>query len=297
MILKKLPIGTKVSEQQSSLVFLVAAHNHTAYTGTMLITDCAVRLASFDAAEPANPDAAIKESGNNFYPDSNVHRWLNADEVDWYKPSHEFDAPPVPENINRGRQDFYEVPFYAEEAKFTGDFSYKKEPGFLTWFSREFVDSICEVDVLCHDNAASGPTQHGPAEPFLARSKVFLPSAPEMGYEKDANGTEGFRLPLFNDARMRVVGLLPAAIGKPADYVYDNISIWYWLRTPAPGSSSSALVYNSDHKFGDYNPASTGQLPVNIINGIRPALNLESGTTVADTPDARGVYTLLFGGK
>jgi len=297
MILKDLSIGTKVREQKSSVVFLVADHNHTAYIGTTLITDCAIKLASFDAAEPDNPDKAIKEFGNNFYPLSNIHRWLNSSEVDWYKSAGEFDAPPLVENIDQGRLDFYDVPFYSEEAKFTGDFSYKDDPGFLTWFSPEFVDSICEVNVPCHVNPVPGEIHHGPPEPFYIKSKVFLLSAPEMGFEKTRTGTEGFRLPLFSDARMRVVAPTPAAIGKPDDYVYDDCSFWYWLRTPISGSSTMAMVYNSDHRVGDYNSLSTGQSQVRSISGIRPALNLDSGVVVSNGPDALGVYTLLFGDK
>ena len=105
MILKDLLIGAKVREHKSSVVFLVADHNHTAYRGTALVTDCAIKLASLDAAEPDNPDKDMKEFGNNFYPQSNIHQWLNSNEVDWYRPAHEFDAPPVQENIDLGRQD------------------------------------------------------------------------------------------------------------------------------------------------------------------------------------------------
>jgi hypothetical protein len=297
MILKDLPIGAKVREQKSSVVFLVADHNHTAYTGTSLITDCAIKLASFDAAEPDSPDAAKREFGNSFYPLSNIHQWLNSSEADWYRPAHEFDAPPVAENIDQGRLDFYDVPFYSEEAKFSGDFSYKKDPGFLTRFSREFVGRICEVDVPCYIAPVPGEIHYGPPDPFLAKSKVFLLSAPEMGFEKTKTGTEGFRFPLFNDGRMRVVAPTPAAIGKPDDYVYDDCSFYYWLRTPVLGSGSDAMVYNSDHKVGDYNGLSTGRSAVRAVSGIRPALNLDSGAAVSGAPDALGIYTLLFGGK
>ncbi|OGO24443.1 MAG: hypothetical protein A2144_01565 [Chloroflexi bacterium RBG_16_50_9] len=295
MILKDLPIGAKVREPKSSVVFLVADHNHTAYTGTALVTDCAIKLASIDAAEPDNPDEAKKEFGNNFYPLSNIHQWLNSNQSDWYKPAHEFDAPPVLENIDQGRLDFYDVPFYSEEAKFIGDFSYKDAPGFLTWFSREFVDSICEVNVPCYVDPVPGEIHHGPPDPVYVRSRAFLLSAPEMGFEKTRTGTEGFRLPLFNDTRMCVVAPTPAAIGKPDDYVYDDCSLWYWLRTPILGSATTAMIYNSDHRFGDYNSSPTGRLPVRAICGIRPALNLDSGVPVSDEPDTLGIYTLLFG--
>jgi len=297
MILKELPIGTKVREKKSSIVFLVADHNHTAYTGTALITDYVIKLASIDAAEPDNPDKAVSEFGNNFYPHSNIHHWLNSNKIDWYNPGHKYDAPPVPENIDSGRQDFYEVPFYSEEAKFRGDFSYKKDPGFLTWFSKEFVDSICEVDLPCYIAPEPGVVHHGPPDPYYVKAKAFLLSAPELGFEKTKTGTEGFRFPLFNDARMRVTAPTPAAIGKPDDYVYDDCSFYYWLRTPIAGSSTMSMFYYAEHRMGDTNNMLTGVLPVRTINGIRPVLNIDSGALISAKPDKQGIYTLLFGGK
>lgn len=297
MILKDLLIGSKVREQKSSTVFLVADHNHTAYRGTSLITDCAIKFASLDAAEPDNPDNAVKEFGNNFYPLSNVHQWLNSNEVDWYKPAHEFDAPPLPGNIYMGLKDFYDVPFYSEEAKLIGDFSYKKDPGFLTWFSREFLESIYEVNVPCYIKPAPGEIQHGPSKPFYTISKAFLLSAPEMGFEKTKTGTEGFRFRLFNDARMRVIAPTSGAMGKSEDHVYDDCSLFYWLRTPVLDSSILSMIYNSDHKFGDFNGSSTSQIPVRSVCGIRPAMNLDSSTQVSEEPDSLGIYKLIFGGR
>jgi hypothetical protein len=297
MILKELSIGTRVREEKSSLVFLVADHNHTAYAGTLLITDCAIKLASLDAAEPDNPDKGKKEFGNNYYPLSNIHQWLNSDQADWYRPSHEFDAPPTVENIDQGRLDFYESPFYSEEAKFLGDYSYKSSPGFLTFFSREFIESICEVDVPCYKEPAPGQIVHGPPDPFMLRTKVFLPSAPEMGFEKTKTGTEGFRFPLFNDARMRVVAPTPEAIGKPKDYVYDDCSFYYWLRTPIAGSSTMSMFFYADHRMGDTNCMLTGSFHARTVTGIRPAMNLDSKTRISDKPDKNGIYSLIFGGR
>jgi hypothetical protein len=298
MILKNVPIGTKVKEQKSGIVFLVAAHNHTGYKGTALVTDCAIKLAAIDAAEPDNPDEARRQFGNNFYPFSNIHQWLNAREKDWYEPSHDFDAPPITENLDHGRLDFYEIPFYSTEARFAMDFSYKDEPGFLGWFSPEFVDSIYEVDVPCHMDPAPGKIHHGPPVPYNLKAKVFLLSAPELGLEDAQSVVEGFRFPLFNDGRMRVVAPTPAAIGRPDDYVYDDCSLYYWLRTAERGSSTANFVYDSDHRIGDFkcSPASprmpNGPAHVRGVCGIRPALNLDSSIVVSDQPDQNSIYTV-----
>jgi len=302
MILRDLPVGTKVRERKSSLVFLVADHNHTGYAGTALITDCAIKLAPFDASEPSNPEETKRESGNNFYPFSNIHQWLNASEADWYTPAHEFDAPPTAENIDHGRLDFYEVPFYSSSAKFTGAFTYKDDPGFLSWFSPEFVESICEVDVPCVPDRDHTHFVHGQPTSCYVKSKVFLLSAAELGFEEAQTMQEGFRLSLFNDGRMRVVAPTPAAIGKPDDYAYDGVSIYYWLRTPAPGSTNASYIYDSDHRVIDFKgtPLSTrtpsGVTYVNSVCGIRPALHLNPSIAVTDEPDVDGIYTLICSG-
>jgi hypothetical protein len=302
MILRDLPVGTKVKERKSSLVFLVADHNHMGYAGTALVTDCAIKLASFDASEPANPEESKKESGNNFYPFSNIHQWLNAGQDDWYVPAHDFDAPPAAENIDHGRLDFYNVPFYSNHAKFSGDFSYQHHPGFLTWFSPEFVESVCEVDVPCVPDRDHAHVVHGQPSSCYIKSKVFLLSAAELGFEEAQTMQEGFRFSLFNDGRMRVVAPTPAAIGRPSDYVYDDCSIYYWLRTPAPGTTNACYIYDSDHRVIDFKgtPLSTrtpsGLTYVNSVCGIRPALNLDPGVTVTNEPDVDGIYTLLYPG-
>ena len=121
-------------------------------------------------------------------------------------------------------------------------------------------------------------------------------SAPEMGFEQTKSGSEGFRFRLFNDPRMRVVAPTAHAMGRSSDVAYDDCALWYWLRTPVAGSSSTAMVYPAETRFGDINLMNTWPMPVRAISGIRPALNLNSGVAVCDKPDAHGVYSLLFGG-
>ena len=300
MILKDLPIGVKVRERKSSLAFLVAAHNHMGYRGTALVADCAVKLAAIDAAEPDNPDEARRQFGNNFYPLSNIHQWLNSSQRDWYRPAHEFDAPPIAENLDHGRLDFFEVPYYSEEEKYAGDYSFKDDPGFLTWFSAQFVESIHEVEVPCHLDPKPGEIHHGPPEPYKLKAKAFLLSVAELGFEDVQPVVEGFRFPLFHDGRMRAVAPTLAAIGKPDDYVYEGCSFYYWLRTAVRGSATASLLYDSDHRAADYKSAPVGGFtfsgPAHVcgVSGIRPALNLDSGVRVSDGADANGVYTLIF---
>jgi len=68
MEIKQLPIGAKVKEEKSGVVFLIADHNHTGYAGTPLITDCAIKLAAFDAVESENPDVEMKKQATPSIP-------------------------------------------------------------------------------------------------------------------------------------------------------------------------------------------------------------------------------------
>lgn len=292
MIISQLPTGTKVREEESGVVFLVADHIHTGYAGTALITDCAIKLAAFDAAEPDNPDEEIKENGSGYYPDSNIHRWLNSSLEKWYSPAHEFDAPPTRENTDQGRLDLYDVPFYSDEAKFLEDFSYEDEPGFLTWFPEAFTDSLLEVSVPCFIDKKQ--KSYGPPEPVYISCKVFLLSAAEIGFEFASLCPEGFRYGLFADGRMKVCAPTPAAIKRESGYIYDDCSFFYWLRSPIAGKRGAAAIYYSDHKMGDNGRNATSQLPARSICGIRPAANIRPDVPVSGTPDAQGVYSLIF---
>jgi len=292
MIIKELPIGAKVREQESGVVFLVAGHNHTGYAGTALITDCAIKLAAYDAAEPDNPDVGIREFGNGYYPDSNIHRWLNSTEENWYSPAHEFDAPPTRKNTDQGRLDAYEVPYYSDEAKYLEDFSYAVEPGFLTWFSKDFYNSLLEVNVPCFIEKEQRP--YGPPDPIYIACRVFLLSGTELGFEYISLCPEGFRYGLFSDGRMRVCAPTAAAIKREEGYVYDDCGFYYWLRTPIAGMRGFAAIYQSDHKMGDYSRNATSRLPVRSICGVRPATNIRSDVNVTENPDQDSVYSFVF---
>ena len=56
----------------------------------------AIGPTEFDAAEPSNPNSNRRTGGNNNYPLSNIHQWLNSDGPlgGWFKIQHTDDAPP-----------------------------------------------------------------------------------------------------------------------------------------------------------------------------------------------------------
>lgn len=114
MNLHELSIGTKVREPESGHCFLVAAQEHPGYRGTVLVLDRIVRKGCFDAKEPLSDMPKVQKYGNHDYETSNIHRWLNSDQANWYTPAHASDTPPAGENIS--------IP----------DHSYDHEPGFLS---------------------------------------------------------------------------------------------------------------------------------------------------------------------
>lgn len=64
------------------------------------ITEFAVDYLPFDAMERENPSRQYYYSGNPDYTTSNLLQFLNSDQEDWYEPTHQYDAPPVRNNVN-----------------------------------------------------------------------------------------------------------------------------------------------------------------------------------------------------
>ena len=91
------------------------------------ITEFAVDYLPFDAMERENPSRQYYYSGNPDYTTSNLLQFLNSDQEDWYEPTHQYDAPPVRNNVN----DRYRAP-------------YKDHYGFLCFFEEYEIESIAD---------------------------------------------------------------------------------------------------------------------------------------------------------
>jgi hypothetical protein len=251
--LSQLPIGARFADRANlHTVLRVAGHKIPGYPGTIGVADNIVMLGCFDACEPNNPDRGRASGGNNHYPVSNVHQWLNAVEDDWYQPQHEHDEPPITKHV------------------YSGDNPYASKPGFLTRFSDAFVEALAyaEIRTLNKTNKA----------------RVWLLSATEIGFDK--NGTEGMYFPLFDDPRMRRATPTQEAV-YAADTELAGFSTresWrYFLRSPYAASSSNVrLVYLDGTEY--YSSAFDGRV------GLRPAFLLQSEISVSDEPDECGIY-------
>lgn len=288
MKLIDLPVGAKVREEKSGYVFLVGEHNHSGYAGTTLVADNVVRAACIDAKEPSNPNEEERDFGSSNYSASNIHRWLNSSEATWYAASHEFDAPPVPENVENGDTHYFDLPYYCKDAKYDNDYSYAGIPGFLSEFSAAFVDRLYES--LIPSTLVTAPEK---LENILVRGKMFLMSLAESGFNFDQFGDEGTKIELFNDPRMRYVSPVPAAIGKPSDHVYIDAAWWYWLRTPLPFHHAMSMRMTMGHRGGSENHCIYSHSNPCNAEGIRPACNIDSNIALHEIPDENGIYTLL----
>jgi len=118
----------------------------------------------FDVAEHRSDSRARRSHGNNFYPDSNVHQWLNASGNDWYRKSHEFDESPY----------------------------YRGEDGFLTEFSSAERNALVPMELTV---AVPLGSRKKYGRMFNMSALVTLPSASQCGRDETEVLCEGSKLP------------------------------------------------------------------------------------------------------
>lgn len=258
MQMKKLRIGTKVRETKSGIVFLLGEHGHEGYEGTTLVSDKVIRQVCLDAVEAGNPSKAISRLGNNYYPHSNLHQWLNAEGRNWFKPMHEFDAPPSRENIAR-RFEPWGMKAYNE---------YDEEEGFLSCFGAGFKDALIESEIPCINRKKNVVE--------TVSAKVFCLSMSEVGINPHGDLEEGGKIRLFDDYRMRFACPTPECVEKGAFKmaVCDvEDGYWYWFRTPHASNEGLSCYGHSVNPYC-FNASGLGYV------GVRPVMNIQSDIAV-----------------
>lgn len=91
MLVSEAPIGTELvlgTTQNEEIVWLKVSDQSD------FITKRAIGYYSFDANEYQSTSRARRNHGNNFFPQSNIYKWLNSDDSNWFEPTHEFDVSP-----------------------------------------------------------------------------------------------------------------------------------------------------------------------------------------------------------
>jgi len=263
-LLSNLPVGAKVKSPNTKyndapIIWLIG---HKTANRVKLITEKIITLKCFDAKEPSNPNSDRKQYGNNRYSVSNIDQWLNsaAGAGAWYSARHTYDAPPNNANVS-----------YNE---------YDAEAGFLSNFEESFRNAILDTTIRVVD---------GGGYEDITR-KVYLLSNTEVGLSNENGVAEGSKWDLFSNDNSRKAYPTAEAVSK-SEYTNRELntsSPWYWrLRTPYYGSSSYVRRVDTGGTLGN-------GLAYYGTDGVRPALELDSGILVSDTTDADGCYTILW---
>ena len=242
--LRDLPIGAKVVDKNTKyygvpIVWLVADHDYYAPSLTTLVSEHILTFKAFDASEPKNPDEGRVEFGNNDYKISNIAQWLNSYGDNWFTPLHTYDKAPA--------------------LGYVSSRPYANESGFLTNFSKDFVQSM--KDSLL--------------------SRVFLLSDEEVGL------ADGKQLALFENEEYRKAKPTKECIQIDNLGVDENKPNWWWLRTPSIKCSHYTRCVNA---YGEIRTRSAYY----GYGGVRPALNRPSEICVKAEPDENDVYEIIW---
>lgn len=266
-----LPIGAKlkfgtycVGEEMPHKIRWIKVHND----GTILTEFMEAQLA-FDAKEPNNPDEYRRSYGNNRCSVSNVQQFLNTEGYDWYRPAHEYDAPP------------------ADNLMYNGRYGYENKPGFLHFFEPWEVDAIEDSEVktaLPTRDIQPGGEKY---ETFYA--KVFMPSRTNVNGRTENGVQEGEVWDWFANGANRACLFSPELYeNTPNDDKpeYDDDEWYYYLRSPNSGNSCHVRCVSRGGGIGDASACSD-------FVGVRPALKLNPEIQISDEPDDDGYYEVL----
>mgnify|MGYP001450396321 CR=1 FL=1 len=267
-----LPVGAVVkslgTKYNGAVIRWVVGHQDTANGRTKLITERIITLKCFDAKEPSNPNSDRRNYGNNRYSQSNIDQWLNsaAGAGAWYSARHTYDAPPNNANVDSG---------YNE---------YDAEAGFLSNFEEAFRNAILNTTIRVVKSSVDG----GGYEDITR--KVYLLSKTEVNLSNENGIAEGSKWDLFSNNIRRAYPTAEAVSRSEYnnhEMLHASLPWYWWLRTPDAS-------YSYDARFVLPDGAYSGDSAYRGYWGVRPALELDSGIWVSDTPDTDGAYIIQW---
>jgi len=201
---------------------------------------------------------------------SNIDQWLNSAAAAgaWYSARHSYDAPPNSANV------------------WTNYNEYDAEAGFLSNFEESFRNAILDTTIRVAKNTV---TDGGGYEDITR--KVYLLSKTEVGLSNENGIAEGSKWDLFSNNNSREAYPTAEAVSR-SEYTSPLLyasAPWIWrLRTPYADRSGHAWYvelggtpYSNCAYYGS--------------GGVRPALELDSGILVSDSPDTDGAYIIQWG--
>jgi hypothetical protein len=266
MVIKKLGIGEKIklgSLNGVPITWLTAGRDYYDLPdgSITLVSEFILKLMAFDAMETENFERYRKDYGNNDYLLSNVRQWMNSEAADWFSDMHEFDAPPVAENVSSN--------------------PYLDAVGFLHGFTVAEKAALLEtpLDTVLARLDGGGTQQ--------ITDRIFLLSPYEIGIDKSEAGP----LPLFSKTADGSTKPTQKAAElsdfRDRDGLPSHEKPWYyWLRFPYHDTGIHARCVNPGGS-GGYEYAYCGHI------GFRPACNVGLALQISDDKDSDGAYTLL----
>ena len=276
-------ISRKVYDKKSGIMFRIAAHDHYGAGITTLLTEYVIGVRALDAAETDPRKFRTFEMngtfGNNNYPKSNLHQWLNSMEDNWYTPTHQYDTPPTAENLRYGEHPYLET------------------PGFLTQFSDTLKSNLAETNI-----PVLVRTKRGEGEAQEIKAYAFLPSRSEMNKGDEIGIGDGKPLPIFYDHYIFKAVPSPDQLEKygrswnPEEpekglffdkaQMYDpKFGWWYYMRTP------STMYSYMERVMSPYGSVSY-TYAYNDVVGLRPLINISSDTPAADVGIEAPLYRI-----
>ena len=265
--LSNLPIGAKIKfgkhsingETAQPIIWWVVAKNHYDSSSITLFPEKVIDIRIYDADEPTNPITGRGDGGNNRYSVSNIHQWLNSNQLDWYVPQHDYDAPP----------------------------DYQNRPGFLYNFTNAEYNAIKTTTVKSNLAGRDG----GGYDTITA--KIFLPACEELNLlnNNEVKDNEMGRAWGYPSDIVQVRGVMTSQVKAYTQVdIGEETAINYFVRNV--GSSVATVVevfgYISSWAFASGVGAATYQ------RGIRPVMNLSSTLSISDTTDSDGCYTAIW---
>ena len=270
--ISNLSVGAKVKSPGTKYngVPIIWLIGHKTVDRVKLITEKIITLKCVDAKEPSNPDSNRAAYGNNRYSQSNIDQWLNSADGagKWYSAQHTYDAPPTNANV-------------------WGNYNeYDAEAGFLANFEEAFRNAILDTTIR-----VVKPSVDGDGYEDITK-KVYLLSKTEVDLGNESGIAEGSKWDLFSADNSRKAYPTAEAVSK-SEYTSSDLkasSPWrWWLRTPNASSSTLVRDVGTDGTlFNTYAYVGT--------RGVRPALELDSGILVSNSPDEDGAYIIQWGG-
>lgn len=278
MKLKDLPIGAKLKfgkyqvnkEIPENITWLIADQNHNGYpsNSTTLLSEFILDFKEFDAKEKRSPDTNHTSYGNNEYEFSNIRQWLNSNKAggEWYTPQHEYDEPPIPNNINKNYTNGY----------------YDKQ-GFLYYFTKNEIDLLLDTNLVIAVKISSTTKQ--------ITDKIFLASEIEINSKREGMITEGDVIKIFeNDfiySALASEQLKTNYNNSLTTRDFNNI-LHTWERTPSP--KNTGYSYVSPLPLSSY----IGYYCNVGMPGIRPLCNLSNEILITDSIDKDGYYNIIY---